>query len=426
MVNRQRSYGQKERPRYVYHERPPASVQERAERKGGGRSEDIFKQNVDVWWPQQGENRIRILPPTWEGHEHFAYKVYAHRYIGPDNGHYLCLAKHQQIKCPICTAAQEAKDNGDEDEFNALKAKEAYVVWIIDRDDKDSKPRAYSFNWMMDKDLAALAWDKRSGAVLLIDHPDEGHDVIIRKSGQGMTNTRYLPSITPVACPIHDDQNRQDEIMEAIQDFPIPDALKFQTAAYLARLIEGGESPAEEAADDRHAHEAEEARADARREPARREPARREAPQQEDRRPAPREAAPARRAPPPQDEQYHEPEPQRAPPARRPPPREAPQEQYADEQQEERAPPQRRLPERAPARAAPAPQDEEVLWEDEPQQEAPPPRRPPPQERVPLRSAPPPRDNGRGAPADEDYIQEEAPRRAPPQRRAPARTDEPF
>lgn len=240
-VNATRRGVQAPRSNFQYTYRSEESVRERAERQGGGRFDSPFKANVDIWRPKAGENQIRICPPTWEGQQHYAYTVYVHDYVGSENGTYLCLSKMLHRPCYICDCAKLAQDQGDEDDSKALKFKEKLACWVVDRDaEVQIPPQMYLMGWMMDRDITALTYNRRaaSNRVLYIDHPDEGYDIIIRRQGEKLL-TRYLPSIVPQPCPIFDDPDQQMQLMQFLEEHPIPDMLLYRDNAYLQRVMTG-------------------------------------------------------------------------------------------------------------------------------------------------------------------------------------------
>jgi hypothetical protein len=233
---------QQRRPGFTYKFRTEQAVKDRAEKKGGGRFDSPFKPTADLWRPKAGENQIRILPPTWDDHEHFGYEIWVHSWVGSENGTYLCPSKHQGRSCPVCRLAKQAKDNGDEEDWQQLKVKQHYVYWVIDRESENQHPQLWELGWQLDRDIVALTYNKRSTSnkVLYIDHPEEGYDIVLRRSGEKL-NTRYLPSIIPEHCPIFDDARRCEEIMNYIQEHPIPDMLHFYDNAYLERVMTGAQ-----------------------------------------------------------------------------------------------------------------------------------------------------------------------------------------
>lgn len=236
--------------KFVYHGRSEESVRNRAERQGGGSRVVPFKNGFDVFWAKNGDNPIRVLPPTWEPHDHYGFQVFEHTWIGPDNGSYLCLWKMKNKKCPICEAQKEAEKNEAEDEVRALAPKERYICWVINRSDEaDSMPALYDMSWTNDRDLAAHTHDKKRGKILLIDHPDEGYDVTVKKQ-PAKPFPKYLFDIDREASPISDDDARQAEILEYITENPVPSVLLFRDYDYLENVLSGGMEEKDEDAED--------------------------------------------------------------------------------------------------------------------------------------------------------------------------------
>lgn len=224
---------------FKYHPRSSDDVRKRAEQQGG-QFDSIFREGVDKWRPKDGENVIRILPPTWEEHDHYGYDIWVHSFVGPDKQTYLCPQKMSNESCPICKAARDAKAAGEEEDAKQLSARRQVAVWIIDRDDDTPTPKLFTMSWSMDRDIATLCHDKKRGKVLLIDHPDEGYDISFTRTGKGL-NTRYIGmAVDREASPIAADEAEQERILEFIQENPIPDLLNFFDADYLEKVIEGG------------------------------------------------------------------------------------------------------------------------------------------------------------------------------------------
>ena len=250
MVNRvNRHAPAKKKSTFVYRERTAEDVKKRAEREGT-RFDSIFKSNVDTYKPKVGDNLVRILPPTWEAFDHYAYSVYVHRNIGADNSTYLCPNKMLNKKCPICAAAKEAKDAGEEDEAKALRWNELCLAWVIDRDEEEPTPRLWSMTWTIDRDIVSLCQGKRSGGVLLIDHPDEGYDVSFVRRGQGLHTKYSAYQIDRDPSPICTDEDKQQEILDYITENPIPETLKFYDFEHLQNVLNGSAEATDEGDDD--------------------------------------------------------------------------------------------------------------------------------------------------------------------------------
>lgn len=221
---------------FKYRERTSEDVKKRAEQQGG-QFDSIVKSGIDRWRPKDGENAIRILPPTWGDHDHYGFDIWLHSFVGADKSTYLCPQKMNNEPCPICKLEREAKAAGEDDEAKQLRASRRVAVWILDRDEDNPTPALWDMSWSMDKDIAALSQNKRTGKVLLIDHPDEGYDITFNRTGKGL-NTRYVGlAVDRDPSPISDDEDEQERIKDYIQENPIPDVLNFYDADYLDKMI---------------------------------------------------------------------------------------------------------------------------------------------------------------------------------------------
>lgn len=237
---------------FSYKPRSEKAVKERAEQTGG-KFDSPFKSGFDTYRPKVGDNLIRILPPTWEGdHEHYGLDIWVHGYVGPDNGTYLCLQKMKQKPCPICEAAKECKDAGENDEAKKLEPRRRVLVWILDRDGENpNDPVLYSMSWTTDRDIAALCHNKRTGKILLIDHPDDGYDIQFKRKGTTATNTEYYAwQVDRDSSPICDASKDQEKIIEFIQDNPLTDILKYYPADYLEKVMNGANEQKDPDADE--------------------------------------------------------------------------------------------------------------------------------------------------------------------------------
>ena len=342
---------------FQYHPRTGDDVKKRAEQQGG-QFDSIIRSGIDRWRPKDGENIIRILPPTWEEHDHYGLDVWVHAFVGPDRSTYLCPMKMKNEPCPICKLAREAKVAGEDEEAKQLQAQRRVMVWIIDRDNEKATPALFDMSWSMDRDIAALCHNKRTGKVLLIDHPDEGYDIIFTRTGKGL-NTRYIGmAVDRESSPVMADEAEQEKVLEYIQENPIPDVLNFYDSDYLDKMINAEVSEKDEELDG--GEEVESLR-----------------------RPAKR-PAPARRARAEEGEVGLPEEEVEAAPS---------EEDNPEEEVEEEAPPTRAAKRPAPARRARA--EEEEAPEEEVQEEAP---EEAPEEEV-QEEAPPPRFTRRPQPA---------------------------
>jgi hypothetical protein len=223
--------------KFKYKARTSEQVKKRAEQRGGNFDSPV-RGGIDMWRPKSGENVIRILPPTWDDFDHYGYDVFMHRFVGSDSSNYVCPNKMKGKACCICDEAKVLKADGEEEEAKKIAFQKRVWVWVIDRDDKNAQPQVWDMSWSQDRDISELSRFK-SGKTLMIDHPDDGYDVIVKKTGSGKTNTKYHFNIERDASPIDDDPEKQEEILKFISDNPIPDVLKIFPNEHLEKKMEG-------------------------------------------------------------------------------------------------------------------------------------------------------------------------------------------
>src|SRR6266852_116886 len=243
MVNRiDRKKGTTGKSGFKYHYRSDESVRKHAERSVGS-FDSIFKPGIDKFRAKPGDNNVRILPPTWEGKEHFGYQIFVHKYVGQDNGSYLCPRKMKNSKCPICEMEKEAENAKEMDEAKALRAKEDFIYWILDRSsDSEYTPIIWEQSAQADRDIVSLtrSKSKKASGTLYVDHPDEGYDLSFKRTqlGKDIKNTRYSAwAFDRESTPIADDPKVADEILDFITANPLPDILKFYNYDHLEKIM---------------------------------------------------------------------------------------------------------------------------------------------------------------------------------------------
>jgi len=198
---------------------------------------------VSLWRPADGQNRIRILPPTWEDARHYGYDIYIHYGVGADNQSYLCLQKMKNKPCPICEERAKASSKGDDEAAKAYAPKKRVMVYMIDRKNEDEGVKVWAMPWTLDRDLAERQVDPDTNEVLLIDDPDEGYDVMFSREVKG-GNTRFAGyvgiDIARRPSPLSDDEDQMRDWLSFIVDNPIPSILRFYDYDHIKRVFFGG------------------------------------------------------------------------------------------------------------------------------------------------------------------------------------------
>lgn len=224
---------------FEYKKRDPSKLNERSKSLGGGDFDKIIRDGVGTFTPADGDNMVRILPPTWDNPDHYGYDIWMHYKVGPDEQAYLCLQKMKGEDCPICEERKKADADGDGDDDYAkeLKPKQRVLVAVIDRDNEKEGVLAWSMPWTIDKDLISRSQDKRTGEVLSLDDPNEGYDVEFKKEGKGK-GTKYIG----IALARRESPLGNKKWLEWIQDNPLPTLLQYFDYDHIASVFGGTSS----------------------------------------------------------------------------------------------------------------------------------------------------------------------------------------
>lgn len=349
---------------FKYKRRSHEEIDKRANQQGSD-FVNFLKKDFPSYAARDGDNWIRILPPSWKDAEHYGLNVFVHYGIGPDNGSVLCRNKMGGEKCPICEARVKAERAGNEELAKELRISKRVVVWLLDMKDEEKGPQLWAMPWTVDRDINKISFDKHSREYYEIDNPEVGYDVNFDKTGKGIT-TKYI-GFQIARRPTSVDEDHLD----FIEDNPLPEALIERSYEEVKDIFEGGadpeedEKPARPARRDREEAPSKRREADEAPRRARREPEEEE---------TPRKRA---RAEPEEDEEEER-------PRSRTRSEEAPRRARRDEEEEE---PRRRTrePDEEPRRARrdePAPRsklakdlDDEIPFEDDEEEEDAPPKK---------------------------------------------------
>lgn len=225
---------------FRYERRDPSEAKRRAE--GNSDYDKFVKDGIKNFKPRDGDNRIRILPPTWKGAKHYGVDLKVHYGVGADRQSYLCLHGMKGEDDPIYEAYQRARAELNDDEDNKelkehvgqLKAKNRTGVYLVDRDDEKAGVQFWAMPASLDQDIVMVMQDKRTGEVLPIDDPDEGYDVEFVKKGK-LRNTEY----TGVAIARRSSPLGDSKWLKFAVENPIPDQLVYYPYEHIAKQFGG-------------------------------------------------------------------------------------------------------------------------------------------------------------------------------------------
>lgn len=220
--------------RFQYQARSEEDRQKRATQSAND-FDKILKDGVKMFKPNDGTNRIRILPPTWEGARHYGHDIYVHYGVGPDRQSYLCLNKMKGDPDPISEAREEARRDNDEKLAKELDAKKRVLIYLIDRDHEKEGVQAWAMPWTVDRDITTVSKDRSTGEVYNVDDPEEGYDIEFDKRGS-KDRTEY----TGIAVARRSTPLGRAEWLDYAMDNPLPEQLNFYDYDYIAKLFNGG------------------------------------------------------------------------------------------------------------------------------------------------------------------------------------------
>lgn len=191
------------------------------------RMDSIFKKSNFPWLEGKhkffkkadGDNLIRILPPTWNDPDHYGVDLYVHYGVGEGDS-FLCIKEMQGKSCPICEMLSECDDP---ELVESMRAKKRVLVWLLDRNKEEDGPVLWSMPEGVDRGIMIVRKDKATGEVLLIDDVYEGYDVSFSVSGSGK-KTKYIGeniSRRP------SEATSNDKFLDYIEANPLPDILKY-------------------------------------------------------------------------------------------------------------------------------------------------------------------------------------------------------
>ncbi len=219
--------------KFQYTKRSFQDVRKRAEQSSGLR-DNMLTDHVGMWKPAEGENCIRILPPSWKGADHFGLDLFVHYQIGAENSAYLDLRRMKGMEDPISEAYDQAQLDGDEEYAKKLRSVKRVLVYLVDRDKPNDGPKLWAMPWTVDKEIGLQSQDSRTHEVLYLDDPDEGYDIYISKEGTG-ERTKYSVKIARNSSPLV----MTDAILDCLENHPLPDCLIYYDYDYINKVFAG-------------------------------------------------------------------------------------------------------------------------------------------------------------------------------------------
>lgn len=204
---------------------------------------DTLFKDVKMFRAKQGANLIRIAPPTWEKAKHYGLLIRLHRDIGPRDRQYLCPKENPSSpskECPICDALYDLGSRATMEDKRALSPGEAYIYYIIDRDDEKLGLQVWQASLTINSEIAAQCINRRTRAVLNIIDIDKGYDIEFTRTGTTKNNTRYRGfHVMHEPSPFADDPRDFDKWTNELFDRPLTDILNFYSYEHIESVFTG-------------------------------------------------------------------------------------------------------------------------------------------------------------------------------------------
>ena len=207
-----------------------------------GNFDSMFKDGIETYKPEEGRNRIRVLPRTWtdeHGPRHWAFPVFINWDVGDRQSY---LSRHHMLNepDPIHDAYLKARGEGDEEYAKQLKASKQVITWVIDRNNPDKGPLLWRMPLTkIHNEIKARSQDPDTGEVLPVDHPEDGYDITFERQGSGMTTAYIGVDIARKASPLSSNDREMEEWLDFIEENPIPAVLKYYSCDHIEKAFKG-------------------------------------------------------------------------------------------------------------------------------------------------------------------------------------------
>lgn len=211
------------------------SSYETKENGNGGRKGVMDWKKVDseieFFSPQEGKNRINIIPYTIKTKNHplvkkgemdigdkdYVMDIFVHRGVGPSEASVICLKQNYGKPCPICEQADQFKKAGKEKEAGELKPSRRVFYNIEDCKNPGSIKVFEASHYLFEKELIDEARDDEEGGFVDFADEESGKEIKFRcsKTTKGNISFNEFKSFS-----FEDrDETLSDELIESAISF---------------------------------------------------------------------------------------------------------------------------------------------------------------------------------------------------------------
>lgn len=225
--------------------RPPkaSTMRKHARQRGNAATDPYILDGVELYRVREDANRIRIMPPTWDQDDeerYYGYDLSMHYGIGPERQHFVCPRSVGAGDCPICEEHAQVEAEGDDEEYAAsLRRKDRVAMYVIDRKDQNAGPKLWVPSWTFRRDLAEQAYDDDTKAILFIDSPDDGYDVMFNRKPLPQGHTLADIKVARRSSPLHESSKTARKWLKQIEKQPVPECFIIYDYEHLSKAFAG-------------------------------------------------------------------------------------------------------------------------------------------------------------------------------------------
>lgn len=232
---------------FKYRKPTESAVKAQAE-QSGGQYASLFLEGTTEFRPKKGqEYTIRVAPPSWGDDDNppdnYADTIYVNYKIGPDDEGFISRSKQGLDDDPVREMHDRLRRHGDEyaDQIKQQSAKKRRPMYVYVRGEEEKDWQPWAAPWTVHRDIGKAAISKRRRTVKFIDDPDNGFDVTFsRDSGEFGSYT--IDEVDPDPSPIDSDPKRQKELLDWLDENPLPAQYRVYSYDEIKRRCDGDES----------------------------------------------------------------------------------------------------------------------------------------------------------------------------------------
>lgn len=202
--------------------------------KGGriqwGFGKSIIKEDVERFFPREGENCIRIVQPLEVAMlKYYGMEISFHRNVGPNNDQFLCNKRMRRLYCHI--DAQQSDDlwKSNPDLAKSYYPSDAVLMWVLDLKEEDPAKRNIIKAWCapvgLAEEILGQSHKRESDVYIDVSHPVNGRNVYFtkKKTGKAAYQVEYVTvQIAETGVPLDESVANQRQPFEQILIWPDP------------------------------------------------------------------------------------------------------------------------------------------------------------------------------------------------------------